>query len=159
MTELLFDGTDATARHWELVSDRVMGGISNGRLKLDTIAGRAALHLTGTVSLENDGGFLQMARDLPPGTGWNGIALTVRGTGECYDIRLRTRDLSRPWQSFRTEFTATDDWQELRIAFADLTPHRTDVAFRPEALSRVGLVGVGRAFEADLALAEMRFYR
>jgi hypothetical protein len=49
---------------WEFVSDTVMGGVSSGRILKETISGRKATRLTGNVSLENNGGFVQMAFDL-----------------------------------------------------------------------------------------------
>ncbi|SPJ24965.1 CIA30 family protein [Palleronia abyssalis] len=159
MEHVIFDAETERPDGWEMVSDRVMGGVSNGALAVEQVGGRPALHLTGTVRLENDGGFLQMARDLDPADGWDGMSLTVFGNGESYNLHLRTQDLSRPWQSFRATFTAPAAWTTHRIAFADLTPHRTDASFDPKALSRMGLVAIGRAFRADLALAHASLWR
>ena len=47
---------------WQLFTDRVMGGASNGTLVRDTVAGRAAIRIRGNVSLENNGGFVQMCQ-------------------------------------------------------------------------------------------------
>lgn len=41
-----------------------MGGISTGSLSRETIEGKVANVLRGSVSLENNGGFIQMATDL-----------------------------------------------------------------------------------------------
>ncbi len=41
-----------------------MGGISNGSLSRETVQGKNANVLRGEVSLENNGGFIQMATDL-----------------------------------------------------------------------------------------------
>jgi hypothetical protein len=120
--------------------------------------------MTGRVRLENDGGFVQMALDLAPGggpvdaSGFAGIALTVRGNAEAYGVHLRTADLARPWQSYRAAITAGQDWAEHRLRFAAFEPHRTDVPFDPARLRRIGLVAIGRAFEADLAVADLRFF-
>ena len=150
---------------WEYVADSVMGGVSAGALRSETVHGRHAQHLTGHVSLENNGGFVQMAFDLhPDGTafdasGWTGLELDVVGNGEVYDLRLRTDELRRPWQSFRSEFTAYPDWKTCRFAFADFEPHRTDLQFDPAQLRRVGLLGIGRPFDVDLAVSAIRLYR
>jgi hypothetical protein len=149
---------------WALVSDGVMGGLSSGRLEPAVLGGRRCLRLTGRVRLENDGGFLQMALDLAPGggpvdaAGFAGIALTVRGNAETYGVHLRTTDLARPWQSFRVGFTAPPDWTVHRLPFGAFGPHRTDVPFNPARLRRIGLIAIGRAFTADLAVAELRFF-
>ncbi len=51
---------------WRRVADTVMGGVSSGRLQATVMEGRPCLRLTGRVSLDNDGGFLQMSLDLNP---------------------------------------------------------------------------------------------
>jgi len=155
----------ATGTAWQLLSDRVMGGVSAGRMTRELVAGRPAIRLTGEVSLENNGGFLQVALDLAPdggpvdATGFTGISLTVFGNGEDYGLHLRTADLTRPWQSYRSGFTATGSWQEIRLPFAGFVAHRTDVALDLSRLRRLGIVAIGRAFAADVALGGAGFYR
>mmetsp|Transcript_2202 Transcript_2202/g.3156 ORF Transcript_2202/g.3156 Transcript_2202/m.3156 type:complete len:211 (-) Transcript_2202:2573-3205(-) len=51
---------------WAGISDRVMGGVSSAKIGRETILGREANVLRGTVSLDNNGGFIQMATDLTP---------------------------------------------------------------------------------------------
>lgn len=150
---------------WEYVADAVMGGVSEGGVQQEMYRGRMATVLRGAVSLENNGGFIQIAFDLrPDGSGfnasdWDGIELVNCGNGERYDIRLRTDQLSRPWQSFRTEFTAAAEWQALRIPFATFMSHRTEAIFDPSQLRRIGVLAIGRAFQAELAVAGIRLYR
>ncbi len=155
----------ALGTRWELVSDTVMGGISRGDLWRETVAGRPALRLTGAVRLENNGGFLQMAMDLAPGgaildaSDWAGLELDVFGNGESYGVHLRSDAVTRPWQSWRQGFTAAPAWQTLRLPFAGFVPHRIDRPLDVARLRRLGLVAIGRAFSADLALAGLRLYR
>ena len=153
------------ALDWEFVADTVMGGVSQGRIRAVTLAGRDATALTGRVSLENDGGFVQMAADLRAdgggydASGFAGIEIDVCGNGETYDLRLRTTDLTRPWQSYRVDFSAPADWVTHRFAFADFEAHRTDVPFDPSGLRRLGILAIGHAFDADVAVAAVRLYR
>ena len=49
---------------WQLFTDRVMGGVSNGTMIREMVAGRPAIRMRGDVSLENNGGFVQMSLDL-----------------------------------------------------------------------------------------------
>lgn len=155
----------ANGRCWELVTDGVMGGVSRGSLRRETVAGRPALRLTGAVSLANNGGFLQMALDLAaPGrlldaSAWDGIALAVQGNGESYGLHLRSDATTRPWQSWRQEFVATPDWQLIRLPFAGFRPHRIEAPLDPARLRRLGLVAIGRAFAADLALGGLWLWR
>lgn len=51
---------------WELIADRVMGGVSSGEMTREPVAGRPELRMRGAVSLENNGGFVQVALDLAP---------------------------------------------------------------------------------------------
>ncbi|NNL06113.1 MAG: hypothetical protein HKO86_00200 [Gammaproteobacteria bacterium] len=149
---------------WRLVSDRVMGGRSSGEMLIDSFQGRDCVRMQGDVSTENNGGFLQIALDLAAGkrfdaSGFDGVLLQVAGNGERYNLHLRTSDLRQPWQSYRAGFVARADWSQIRIPFADLEVYRSDREFRPERLIRIGLVAIGREFEADLCVSAVRFYR
>lgn len=147
---------------WGFVADTVMGGESVGAVSIGTVRGRRAARLMGRVSLKNDGGFVQMAFDVAPDDrpgDWAGIAFDAVGNGATYDVRLRTDDLSRPWQSYRAPFVAGADWATVQLPFAALEANRTDVPFDPSRLRRVGVVAVGREMEADVAVANIRFFR
>jgi hypothetical protein len=148
---------------WRLISDRVMGGVSDGRLVPATLDGRPCLRLSGSVSLENDGGFLQASLDLDPsGTldarGWAGIELEVRGNGEGYNLHLRTADTRIVWQSYRAGFVAADRWQTLRLPFSAFRPYRIDRPLDLGSLRRLGLVAIGREMQADVCLARLALY-
>ncbi|SEN88329.1 Complex I intermediate-associated protein 30 (CIA30) [Pseudorhodobacter antarcticus] len=151
--------------NWGFVADGVMGGLSTGTLHHAVVNGRPAAVLQGQVSLENNGGFVQMATYLhTDGTAldasaWDGIALDVCGNGQTYDLRLRTDQLTRPWQSFRTAFSTSREWQTVHIPFATLTAHKTDSLFNPTQLRRIGVLAIGRAFDADVAVAAVHLYK
>ena len=149
---------------WELVTDRVMGGCSTGRMTRETVAGRPAIRLTGDVSLANNGGFVQIALDLAPGgdtldaSGRAGIALDARGNGARYALHLRSADVLRPWQSWRQSFVAAPDWRTVRLPFDGFVPHRIEGPPDLARLRRIAIVAIGRAFEADVAVAGLRFF-
>lgn len=150
--------------NWEFVADTVMGGISRGQIAKETIDGRSATRLTGLVSLENNGGFIQMASDLKRDgsildAGYrSGIEIDVYGNDELYDLRLRTDDLERPWQSFRAPFRATAQWSTIQFPFLIFEPHRSEKVLRPARLRRIGVVAVGRVFQADVAVSDVRLF-
>ncbi|WP_294536153.1 CIA30 family protein [uncultured Rhodoblastus sp.] len=152
-----------TGSHWRLFTDRVMGGVSSGTMVRDVVDGRPAIRMRGEVSLENNGGFVQMALDLSPeggavdASGWSGIELDVYGNGEEYGLHLRTDALTRPWQSYRQIFAASGEWRTVQLPFDRFLPYRTDVPLEPRRLRRLGVVAIGRAFAADLALGGLRF--
>jgi hypothetical protein len=130
----------------------------------ELVAGRLANCMRGNVRLENNGGFLQMALDLAPDVGtvdataWVGIELDVLGNDQEYGIHLRTGNLARPWQSYRQNFQALAHWQTIRLPFDRFVPYRTDIPLDLKQLRRLGVVAIGRAFSADLALGGVRYY-
>lgn len=150
---------------WRAVSDQVMGGISEASIAHDIIDGRLCLRLTGHVHLENGGGFIQAALDLAPSgdtldaSDYTGVRLVVRGNGEKYSVHLRTPDNVRPWQSYRTHFTAGANWETVDLPFEAFTPYRLEAPLDITRLRRIGLVAIGRAFHADFAVSELGFYR
>jgi hypothetical protein len=155
----------AIGTRWQLFTDRVMGGVSNGAMIRETIEGRPAIRMRGDVSLENNGGFVQIALDMSPDgeavdlSAWSGIELDVFGNGQEYGVHLRTSDLTRPWQSYRQSFRADPEWRTVQFRFQDFVPYRTDVAINTGRLRRIGLVAIGRAFSADLAVGGVRLIR
>lgn len=168
-TELVIDDRsgDTTAATigsaWRMVTDGVMGGVSQGRLSLDDRDGRNCLRLQGKVSTANNGGFVQVALDLPDdppvdATPYAGVALTVSGNGEAYNLHLRTSDLWLPWQSYRASFVAQPEWHTVHLPFSGFEPYRTGQALRTDRLRRLGIVAIGRNFEADVCIARVWFY-
>lgn len=149
---------------WRLVTDTVMGGVSRGRLDPVVVEGRACLCLSGQVSLENSGGFVQAALDLAPSgwldaRGYQGIELEVFGNGEDYNLHLRTADTRVVWQSYRASFRADPRWQHVRLPFAAFTPCRVDRPLDLGTLGRLGVVAIGRAMRADLCIGRVGLYR
>jgi len=150
---------------WDYVADDVMGGVSTGGMQQDMYRGRFATVLRGDVSLDNNGGFVQIASDICragaafDASSWDGIAFDACGNGAQYDVRLRTDQLTRPWQSFRSDFIAGADWNVHRIAFDALEAHKTDATFDAAQLRRIGILAIGRAFQAEVAVANVRLYR
>jgi hypothetical protein len=151
--------------NWQFIADGVMGGVSQGAMAREAVEGREAYRMRGQVSLENNGGFIQMALDLAPdgaavdASAFTGIALDVAGNGETYNLHLRTADVTRPWQSYRQSFIAGPDWETHRIPFSDFAPHRIDVPLDVTKLRRIGILGIGREFRADVSVGGVRFYR
>jgi len=152
----------AIGTRWQLFTDRVMGGVSNGTMIREMVAGRPAIRMRGDVSLENNGGFVQISLDLAPDgeavdvSARSGIELDVFGNGEEYSVHLRTSDLTRPWQSYRQSFRADPEWQTIPFRFQEFVPYRTDVPLNTRRLKRIGVVAIGRAFSADLAVGGVR---
>jgi hypothetical protein len=158
------DLVSALGTRWRGFSDRVMGGVSRESVVPDEIDGRRCLRLTGAVRLDNDGGFIQMALDFAPdgatldASAYRGLSLEIRGNGESYGLHLRTADCVRPWQSYRAGFIAQPRWRAIKIPFRSFVPHRLTAPLDIRRLRRVGLVAIGRPFEADLAVSALALY-
>ena len=149
---------------WRGVSDQVMGGVSEASISYSVKDGRYSLRMTGNVRLENDGGFIQATLDLAPSgdtfdaSGFTGVRIIVRGNDEKYSVHLRTPDNVRPWQSYRSHFTAGSDWETIDLPFDTFVPHQLDAPLDKTRFRRIGLVAIGRPFYADLAVSELAFY-
>jgi len=148
---------------WRLVTDGVMGGVSRGEMQRTWRDGKECLRLTGRVSTENNGGFVQVARDLRDAElsvagNAQGIRLLVAGNDEPYNVHLRTAGLWFPWQAYRATFATRDEWTTIDIPFTQFQAHKTSQAFDATRLKRIGIVAIGRDFNADLCVARIGFY-
>jgi len=148
---------------WRVITDGVMGGVSQGQIIPATVEGRPCLRMTGNVSLENNGGFVQASLDLGTdalldASSYLGFEIEVYGNGETYNLHIRTVDTSIVWQSYRTSFAAPPRWQTLRLPFAAFRQHRIDVQLDLHRLKRIGLVAIGREFTADMCVARLGLY-
>lgn len=156
--------SSAADADWRLVTDGVMGGVSDGQLTVEQINDRPCLRLRGMVRTENNGGFIQAALDLETqqardAGAYDGVVVDVYGNGESYNLHLRQDGLWLPWQAFRTSFSALPEWQTLYLPFAEFQPHATGARLKPDRLKRIGLVAIGRAFAADICLGRIGYYR
>lgn len=159
------DATSALGSSWRLATDQVMGGVSTAKMRRRILDGRPALCLSGEVSLENNGGFVQVNLNLSPDNGqldasaFSGLRLIVRGNGADYNLHLKTTATQLPWQSYRAQFSTSSDWRELHLPFNAFQPHRLRPALDPTRLTRLGIVAIGRAMTAEVCIAEIGFYQ
>lgn len=150
---------DASA--WSVFTDRVMGGVSVAQAQLVSVRGRRALRLQGRVSLERNGGFVQVARPLTEDTapldasGTLGLQLEVCGAPGPYFVHVRTVHTRAPWQYYRAPLTVETEWRTVQVPWTAFTPgglaHPLDV----RGLLRIGMVAGTVAFDADVSLARL----
>jgi len=149
---------------WRGFSDRVMGGVSNAELKSASVAGKNCIRLTGNVTRESNGGFIQMAMyfgdnyDELDGSDYKGIEVLVYGNNEDYNMHVRTSDCGWHNDSYRLTFTAEPRWQRMRFPWEAFTPNSVTVPLDPARLQRIAILGWMREFEADVSLAEISLY-
>ena len=147
---------------WRFISDQVMGGVSQGQVNFIHKSDISFAHMTGTVSLENNGGFIQFAHDLtvtPPAES-TGLTIKVRGNNQGYFVHLRTSGTLLPWHYYQAAFDVTENWQELRLPFDSFKKSSKILRTvpKPTSLKSIGIVAYGRAHSADIQVAEIGFY-
>ncbi len=113
-----FSQTDQTS-NWSIVNDGVMGGRSKGDFVYDD-SGYAVF--SGTISLENNGGFSSVRYIFPQQSVGNHsmIRLKVRGDGKKYQVRVRTNKNDR--HAYIAHFKTDGNWQSIDIPMADMYP-------------------------------------
>ena len=108
----LFDFTGAEG--WHTVNDDVMGGISVGRCRSSD---RQTLKFSGTISLDNNGGFASVrtvARELGLAIG-DTLVVKVRGDGREYSLNLYVKKSKIAFAYRATVPTTKDVWIELKL--------------------------------------------
>ena len=159
------DRVSALGTSWRMFTDQVMGGVSTAALRFEPVAGRRALRLTGDVSLENNGGFVQAALPLAPNgapmdvSSFRGIRLLVSGNGETYHIHLRTAETRLPWQYYHAAFSAGTTWETVEIPFAAFQGAALQSDLDASRVTRIAVVASGEAFRADIAVGRVELYR
>jgi hypothetical protein len=147
--------------HWQTADDRVMGGVSIAKIAPDTRDGMACYCLSGKVSLENRGGFVQMKWSFEPemdASQFTGVYVDVMGNNESYNVHIRTRQLWLPWQSFRASLTAAPQWQQIYLPFSQFENYSTFSTLNPEGIRKFAIVAIGREFNADVCVKGFGFY-
>ena len=155
---MIEDFSDGDAGGWSHVSDRVMGGVSDGAARLLTEGGQGFARLEGRVSTANNGGFIQIRRNLPEGLpdGTTAIRLTLRGNGAPYYVHLRTTEARRPWQYFQARFETTGDWQQVDLPLERFTPiGGLRKALSPTDMFSIGIVAYGADYTALLDIEKV----
>ena len=116
----LFDFTpQGNLDRWAVINDGVMGGLSKGKLEVTTEGhGR----FSGTVSLENYGGFTSIrcaVADIAVNEG-SKIQLRIKGDGKDYQFRVKHK--ARDYQSYIATIPTTGEWETIEIPLIDLYP-------------------------------------
>jgi hypothetical protein len=156
-------------RHWTYVSDQVMGGISEGAMVFAQDDNQHFARMTGQVSTDNNGGFIQFRRAITKealGTkevfqSATGVFLRVRGNSEQYFVHLRTSGTILPWQYYQASFEVTEQWQMIKLPLTDFQRSGSwlRTSLKPASIRSIGVVAFGRDHSAQIDVAEIGFYR
>ncbi|MCP9201110.1 CIA30 family protein [Gramella sp. GC03-9] len=116
----IFDfNSETDLSRWKIVEDQVMGGVSTGKFYLND-EGHAVF--TGSVSLENNGGFVSVDYDMPKTEigEYKFVAIRLKGDGKNYQLRVKNDD--QVYYSYNYEFRTSGEWEEVQIPLSKMSP-------------------------------------
>ena len=118
---ILEDFQSTPKLEWRILNDGVMGGLSNSQLNI-TSEGYGSF--SGTVSLDNNGGFASTRGTLsaPITQNAKSIKIRIKGDGNKYSFRIQPNgDYNRV--SYKLDFpTTANSWEEIELPLKDFIP-------------------------------------
>ena len=151
------------SQQWNFITDKVMGGVSTGKFKVDKVEDVACYRMTGNVSTKNNGGFIQIRAKLIPeinSKDYDGVYIKVYGNEKNYYLHLRTSLTLDPWQYYSYSFATIKNWIEIR---APLKKFKKSNFYQPknilgQKIKSIGLVAGFDDYKSDICLGEIGFY-
>jgi hypothetical protein len=162
--EITIPFTKENARYWQYISDQTMGGVSNGQAILDKENDIIFARLTGNVSTDNNGGFIQIRTNfsfvdlINTNKDFKGVLLKTKGNGETYHIFIRTSE-DRSYRDFYSAtFTANENWEIVDLPFTKFKHRYSNRSLDGNDIRTFGIVAYGRNFYSDVSVSEISFY-
>lgn len=159
--ESLYKDNFQDPSQWKFISDNVMGGVSTGSIDFSIIEGQSIANLSGNVSTENNGGFIQFRRNTKGITldGVNNIKIIAKGNNEKYFVHLRTTGTILPWQYYQHSFTVEEKYKEFILP---IKKFKKSGAFQASTINSkniksIGIVAYGKDYKAKIYVKEISF--
>ena len=139
-----------------------MGGISTGRVDFISEGVDSYARMTGNVSLENNGGFIQIRREVEnyfkePS---EGIELNIRGNNQQYFVHIKTTGTFLPWQYYQAPISTTSEWQLVKVPFSNF--ERSSGWFAREIaaskIRSIGIVAFGKEHDVKIDVENIAIY-
>ena len=152
------------AKYWQYISDRTMGGVSDGKAVLENNEELFFARLTGNVSTDNNGGFIQLRSILSfdnlidKEKILRGVRINTRGNGEMYHIFIRTSETRSYRDFYSATFIANNDWQLIDIPFTEFKHRFSNKSLDGNDIRTFGIVAYGRDFFSDVSVSEVTLY-
>ena len=157
----MFKDNFSNNEQWRYVADDVMGGVSTGYVEYQIIEEDIIAVLKGNVSTENNGGFIQIRRDLKDINleNANSVKIVAKGNSQKYYIFLRTTGTILPWQYYASEFKVNENFNEFILPIKDFEKSGFLLAkkINPKKITSIGIVAFGRDHLAELYVKEIKF--
>ena len=142
-----------------------MGGVSEGGASVRVGSEGPYVRLEGLVSTANNGGFIQIRRNVSEKSkDAKGILLKVRGNGENYYIHVNTSETIFMPQQYRfyyqAVFSTSEEWSEVRLPFSSFKRSSAQISkyISGEKLKTIGLLAYGKNHNALLEIKYLSFY-
>ena len=148
-------------KKWEFVSDKVMGGVSEGKFEILRNKKNNFLRLSGVVSTENNGGFIQVRSNIDIGrVNFKGIRIRAKGLPSEYFVHIRTSFLLLPWQYYSGKFVVSEVWEDHEILFENFEKSNfyQPSLFSSSDIKSIGFVAFGKNFEAQLDILKAELF-
>ena len=163
--KIIDDFTDSPERRWQFYTDQVMGGVSEGGASVRLGSEGPYVRLEGSVSTANNGGFIQIRRNVSEKSrDAKGILIKVRGNGENYYIHVNTSETIFMPQQYRFYYQAiiptSKEWSEVKLPFSSFERSNPQISknFSGEKLKTIGLLAYGKNHIALLEVKYLSFY-
>ena len=162
--EIQLPFSEENAKHWQYISDRTMGGVSDGQALLEQDGDMFFARLKGNVSTDNNGGFIQLRSTLSftnldkEGNKLKGVRLNVRGNGETYHIFIRTSETRSYRDYYSAKFITNNKWETVDLPFTQFKHRFSNKALEGDNIRTFGIVAYGRNFISDVSVSKIIFY-
>ena len=156
--------TEENAKYWQYISDRTMGGISDGQAVLDQDGDFFFARLIGNVSIANNGGFIQLRSNLSfinfeeIGEKIKGIRLNVRGNGEIYHIFIRDNQTRSYSDYYSATFKTNNKWEIVELPLTQFKNRFSNRVLDGSDIKTFAIVAYGREFISDVSVSKIIFF-
>ncbi len=115
---LIYD-FNANDNPWFVVNDGVMGGLSKGKIEVNSNGNGV---FSGYVTTENNGGFssVRYQLDKKDVATFSNVVIKLKGDGKQYQFRIKS-DASQRY-SYVVNFETSGEWETKKLPFDDFIP-------------------------------------
>ena len=162
-SEIVFTDKFSINNNWKIITDQVMGGISQGQFNYQKIGDDNAIILTGSVSIKNNGGFIQIRRNLDDINLNNVKKITIiaKGNDEKYFVHLRTTFTVLLWQYYQSSFVVQNNFKSFILPLSDFkkSGYLLPTRINPNNIKSIGIVAFGKDYNAELIVKQISFVK
>ena len=162
LADSIFKDNFQNLEKWSFVSDKVMGGVSSGNVEFLPLENNFLAHITGKVSTENKGGFIQIRRNLSKINLENSkfIDIIANGNNQKYFVHIRTTGTILPWQYYQAPFMVSSKWEILDLNFSDFKRSGVMLSktINPKNIKSIAIVAYGREHNSFIDVDKIIIY-